>query len=124
MYTYYTKEGKFEIERAYDIPWENLHREDGPALIYRTGTKERYKNGERRRLDGPVYISDVDVKEWRVNGELHRINGPAIEYENGFRLWCIYNKELDTEEVESWIKLNHINLKTKEHQVLFMLMFG
>ena len=37
-----------------------LHREDGPAIEYASGTKE-----------------------WYMNGKLHREDGPAIEYVNG-----------------------------------------
>lgn len=37
-----------------------LHREDGPALVFRSG-----------------------AMGWFINGLNHRIDGPAIEYHNG-----------------------------------------
>jgi len=38
----------------------NLHREDGPARLYDTGSKF-----------------------WYINGKLHRENGPAMEFNSG-----------------------------------------
>ena len=55
---------------------------------------------------------------------LHRLDGPAVIWPNGSKEYWINNKELNRKEVESWIKDNNINLKTKEHQALFMLKFG
>jgi len=63
-------------------------------------------------------------KQWWLNGKIHRLDGPAVIWNDGLKHWYINDKRLDTNEVESWIKNNNINLKTKQHQVLFMLMFG
>jgi len=106
MITYYTKEGKF-INSNLDnepLPMKKLHREDGPALIYSFGVYVWFKEGKLHRLDGPAYISNTiaeKTKEYFIN-----------------------NKKLNIEETESWIKNNNINLKKKEHQILFMLKFG
>jgi len=57
----------------------------------------------------------------------HRLDGPAliVEYfnEDYIEYWVNGNM-IETLEVEDWIKENNINLKTKAHQVLFMLKFG
>jgi len=98
--TFYTKEGKF-ISPPYKIPYDKLHKLDGPAIVCKDGDKE-----------------------WWVNGNLHRIDGPAIEFNDGDKDWYINGKKLNIKKVEAWIKNNNINLKTKAHQVLFMLMFG
>lgn len=47
-----------------------FHREDGPALIYETGTKYWFKHGKR-----------------------HREGGPAVEFHNGTNKWFLEDKE-------------------------------
>jgi len=101
MYIYYTKEGKFETEQVDDILWKKCHKLDGPAVICSDGHKE-----------------------WMLNGKHHRLDGPAVITLNGEVGYFIDDKLLDTKEVETWIKDNNIDLKTKQHQVLFMLRFG
>ena len=78
-----------------------LHREDGPAIEHKDGTKEYFINGKRHRQDGPAVIdfdgnemywvngllhreggpaiNKRDTKEYYVNGKRHRIDGPAVE---------------------------------------------
>jgi len=123
MITYYTKEGRFKVHRPFKIPYYKLHRENGPAFTC-MDFKSWYMNGEKHRLDGPAVTDNLGTKEWWVNGERHRLDGPAIEYYNGKASWLINNKKLNTKKVETWIKNNNINLKTKQHQALFMLKFG
>ena len=42
-----------------------LHREDGPAIEWASGTKEWYLNGKRHREDGPaVEYIDGSKKYW------------------------------------------------------------
>jgi len=100
-FTYYTKEGKSTCVYGGDILVSELHRLDGPAVIYPNG-----------------------VKEWWVGGKQHRLDGPAILFTNGEKGYYINGKRLDEEKVEKWIKNNNINLKTKQHQLLFILKFG
>jgi len=192
MYTYYIKEGKFEVYDHSKIPYDKLHRIDGPALVGPSGTEEWYINGKRHRENGPAITWANGSEEWRVNGKLHRedgpayisvdfkswwkngkrhredgpactdnrigfigryingvkhrIGGPAIKYLNGTKEWCINGKlhrldgpavikkyghkeywingkKLNKKEVETWIKNNNINLRTKQHQTLFMVKF-
>jgi len=56
---------------------QELHREDGPAREWASGTKEWYLNGKKHREDGPARISSNGSKEWWLNGKLHREDGPA-----------------------------------------------
>ncbi len=58
-----------------------LHRLDGPAVIYDKGEQVWYENGIRHRIGGPARICD-DHEEWYVDGVLHRLDGPAILYKN------------------------------------------
>jgi hypothetical protein len=44
------------------------HREDGPALISRTGYRAWYINGIRHREDGPAIEGPGEYKSWYLNG--------------------------------------------------------
>ena len=124
MITYYTKEGKFISPRHKRIPDDKLHRKDGPAVIIPNYYEAWWLNGKLHRLDGPAIIRDNGQIEWYKNGKLHRLDGPAIIWSNGDEEYWINGKVIETLEVEAWIKNNNINLKTKQHQALFMLRFG
>ncbi len=52
-----------------------LHREDGPAVEYTTGSKA-----------------------WYTNGEYHREDGPAVEYSSGSKSWYYYGTEAEDKE--------------------------
>jgi len=65
-----------------------FHRDDGPAVIYRSGSKAWYKNGKlHHRVDGPTIIYSNGGKAWYKNGELHRDDGPAVIYSDGTKEW-------------------------------------
>ena len=78
--------------------WHNkkgqLHRTDGPAIIYKSGTKTWWQNGERHRIDGPAEIYNDGYKAWYQNGECHRTDGPAEIYKNGTKHWFINDKPI------------------------------
>jgi hypothetical protein len=52
-----------------------LHREDGPAVEYASGSKI-----------------------WYLNGKRHREDGPAIEYANGDKAWYLNSVEYTEKE--------------------------
>jgi len=147
MLIYFTKKGKFKTNSYNKIPYNKLYRKVGPAIICSNGDEEWWQHGNLHRLDGPAVKCKDGREEWRINGILHRLNGPAlisnnndkfwykhgkhhrlddpaIIWSNGDKEWWINGKKLNTNEVETWIKNNNINLKTKQHQVLFMVRFG
>jgi len=124
MITYYTKEGKLTCIYYGDISFSKLHRLDGPAVEWFDGSKEWWVDGKRHRLYGPAIIWHNGTKEWFINGKKHRLDGPAVEYNDGIIEWRIKGKRLSNDEVEAWVKENNINLKIKQHQVLFMVKFG
>jgi len=147
MITYYTKEGKSTCADIDHVPFNRLHREDGPALIFSNGRKEWRINGKRHRTNGPAIEWEFGRKDWLINGKLHRLDGPAVEWNDGSKEWYVNSKlhrldgpaiewndgereywingkVIETLEVETWINNNNINLKTKQHQVLFMVVFG
>ena len=85
-----------------------LHRIDGPAVIFKDGTKNWYQNGLCHRIDGPAIEWNSGRKEWYQNGLLHRVDGPAREFTNGDKYWYYEGKFIDCksqEEFERYIKL-------------------
>ena len=54
---------------------DKLHREDGPAIEYASGSKS-----------------------WYLNGKLHREDGPAIEYADGNKSWYLNGEDVTEEE--------------------------
>ena len=71
-----------------------IHRNDGPAIEYSSGSKEWWVDGVMHREDGPaVILVTKPRKEWWINGNLHRDDGPAIEYGTnsyGYPEHCAY----------------------------------
>ena len=54
---------------------------------YGNGTKHWYKNDELHREDGPAIIWEDGTKLWCQNGQRHRTDGPAIEHYSGDKHW-------------------------------------
>ena len=102
---------KYRIEtdesgtRRYYNSAGQLHRLDGPAVIWADGTKFWHQNGRRHRTDGPAAIWANGTKEWYQNGQLHRNDGPAIEYSDGVKTWYINGKRLTEAEINQAVKL-------------------
>lgn len=59
-----------------------LHRLDGPAVITSTGT-QYYNNGLRHRVGAPAVITSYGSCEYYQHGKLHRLDGPATHAKNG-----------------------------------------
>ncbi len=74
-----------------------LHRDDGPAVVYNTYGKNYeelyYSHGKYHRVDGPAIIERKDGvvvrEEWRFHDMRHRVGGPAV---------CEYTCSLTTDE--------------------------
>jgi len=88
-----------------------LHRTDGPALIYKNGDEVWYKNGEIHRDHGPAIVRSTGSKVWYKNGKLHRTDGPAKILVNrnknrkiklrrliAKKAWHLFGKEYSKEE--------------------------
>jgi len=130
IFIYYLDDIKYEkrVNTWFDVGHiikhckHKLHREDGPAIIFKNN-KKWYRYGKLHRYNNPAVVYSNGTKKWWVNGKLHRIDGPAISTNTRGFSWFINGKKLDTKEVETWIKNNHVNLKTKEGQIMFILRF-
>ena len=75
-----------------------LHRDDGPAVIYPNGKQEWYRNGARHRDNGPADIHHDGTQYWYRNGLIHRDDGPAITYSDGAQFWYLNGKRFGEDE--------------------------
>ena len=66
-----------------------LHREEGPAVVFVSGTVMWFQNGLRHREDGPAIVWANGTKGWYQNGLHHREDGPAVEFPSGMHKWCL-----------------------------------
>jgi hypothetical protein len=46
----------------------NLHRKDGPAIIFADGSVEWWLDGMRHREDGPAYVAASGTKAYYIAG--------------------------------------------------------
>ena len=54
------------------------------------------------REDGPAFISMSGTREWWINGKIHRDDGPAKEYRTGKKEWYLNGQYFDSKE--SWFE--------------------
>ena len=78
--------------RRYRNAAGQLHREEGPAIVYNDGTEKWYQNGKLHREDGPAVTYKNGTKIWFKHGRRHRTDGPAAEYYNGAVNWFLDDK--------------------------------
>jgi hypothetical protein len=90
---------------------DELHREDGPAVVHKNGTRSWWKHGQRHCVDSPAIEWDDGVKEWYLNGKCHREDGPAMECANGTKYWYINDNELTEAEFNARIKQSSCDRK-------------
>jgi hypothetical protein len=83
-------------ELKYDITIKNGNK------LYRN------HNGEIHRDDGPAVIYSDGMKMWYRNDELHREDGPAIICYNGRKLWYLDGEEYTKEEWEHDLRSRHL----------------
>ncbi len=90
---------------------DKLHREDGPAIIYPDGSEKWFINGYLHREDGPAAIYSDGTQEWYIHGKLHLEDGPAVIYPDGEQHWYINDHDI-TDEIHRWAKDRDIDLDT------------
>ena len=59
-----------EHARCYYNNADQLHRTEGPAVIWADGSKSWYKNDQYHRTDGPAIEWANGTKEWYINGRM------------------------------------------------------
>ena len=119
---------KREVDEFGNVQWvysspnsrqTKLHRDDGPAVEYATGSKYWYFNNKLHRIDGPAVIQSNGDKEWWVHGDLHRTDGPAVEYADGEGIWCFKGKQYHS--VDEFCKAAKLN---DEEKTLLLLKYN
>lgn len=89
-----------------EISYQELETYTG-IVLYESGAKEWYLNGNPHRTDGPALEGVNGYKAWFLNGQRHRTDGPAVE---GIRVcqWWYQDQFIEVnsqEEFESWLKV-------------------
>ena len=96
-----------------DCKYYNLHRDDGPALIYfyadgNIREEYWYNHNKKHRDNGPAYIfycvkGNIETAAWYKDNKLHRDDGPARliyhyppQYQDAFvKEWYLNGKMID-----------------------------
>ena len=107
-------DSKLEIESDGSKVWKNyqndFHREDGPAVEYKSGIKYWFIRGKLHRENAPAIERGDGYEAWYINGVPHRENGPAITYSDGRKIWYLngikysekeFYKKMRTKRIES-----------------------
>lgn len=86
---------RIETDIAGNRRWYNergkLHREDGPAVEFKNGTRHWRQHGQFHRVDGPAVEYVSGNQWWYQRGKLHRVDGPAVVDKGGASRWYIYD---------------------------------
>ena len=82
---FYTLDGKF-VATGYFYEYENF-----TGIIQLSTCKEYHFEGKRHRVDGPAVIYRDGSKYWYFEGQLHSLDGPACEGINEPEEWFAYN---------------------------------
>ena len=59
------------------------------VTIDENGTQHWYQNGQLHRVDGPAVIYANSEQRWYQNDQLHRLDGPALIYATGEQHWYL-----------------------------------
>jgi hypothetical protein len=92
-------QSKMTVNGFGDKVWklnDRIHREDGPAQIYKSG-----------------------AKAWWIDGKIHRTDGPAIELPDGDVQWWWGGNYA---HFDDWLKKN--DTLSEEEKVMFKLQYG
>jgi hypothetical protein len=66
--------------------------------VFSNGTQRCYLNGNLHREDGPAVIWPDGRQFWYLNGKLHREDGPAIIRPDGSQEWWLNDKNITEDE--------------------------
>jgi hypothetical protein len=70
------------------------HREDGPAIEWKSGSREWCWHGRLHREDGPAREMNDGTREWFYEGQRHRGDGPAVIKADGTEQWWCFGSEV------------------------------
>lgn len=86
---------------------DRRHREDGPAVVYFSGTEIWYIHGVRHRADGPAFRGSDGTEQWYFKGLVHRADGPAIIHPNGRQEWWLSGHRFTN--FHTWLLSNDVS---------------
>ena len=90
------------------VEWHNadgqVDRDDGPAIIYRSGTRSWVKNGKTHRVGAPALTYDHVGEVWKVDGKLHRLDGAAHISPTGHRCWYVNHVKIDVLDYDAAVR--------------------
>ena len=87
-----------------------LHRTDGPAMIYLTGSQFWYLNDELHRADGPAVDCPDGYQLYFIHGKQHRTDGPASICPDGTTEYWIHGNLLTEDQFNDIIQSEeHLN---------------
>jgi len=86
-------------------------------------TRKEYRNlkGELHRENGPAIEWTSGTKEWWLNGKRHREDGPAIERTNGTKVWYLNDEELTEEEFNARTQVKELSIAELEEMLGFKI---
>ena len=83
----------------------------------------RNKQGQLHRTDGPAVIYADGTQWWYRNGQCHRTDGPAMIYADGSQYWYVNHQDI-TCEVNNWMISQEVTWPwDSSTQTLFTLTF-
>ena len=104
-----------EFKKYMDVPYSFT----GCCKIIEFDSIRYYKDGLIHREDGPALLYKGN-KEWYINGYLHREDGPAIIYNSGKTYFYYKGNEYDNNfTIKTWKKFIE-NLKREEELKIFL----
>ena len=86
------------------VKWETITEKPDLRLNIQMDLNEWYIHGERHREDGPAVEYRDGTKLWYINGKRHREDGPAVELSNGSKAWLLNGIEVTEETIGFIIK--------------------
>ena len=96
--------------RSYYNSANQLHCDEGPAIVRVDGTLAWWQNGLLHRKDGPAIEYANGGKEWWHQGFRHRNCGPAVIRSDGSNEWWLNGVRYTEQNY-------HARLKTLKHTV-------
>ena len=68
------------------------------------GNLQWYKDDKLHREDGPAIMNKNGTRAWAYRGEFHRTDGPAVIFSNGDIDWFVHGEKLDKAQIAEGLK--------------------
>jgi hypothetical protein len=95
--------GPVENTSEYRDAMGQVHRDDGPAVVLKSGMKMWYRHGLCHRVDGPAIVYCDSGMEWWMNGQRHRLGGPAVSWSGRPREYWVNGRKFTEDEFYRYV---------------------